>query len=151
MNKHLYQKNLFLQKTKEKYNPDVLKKKEEFDKNRKVNIFKKSNVTYNPITNNTPTNITNQKDLELTKDTVIPDLNKVITQKKKEREDQELTLKPLKQKIVDNPLQKEEVVEFIDLKSEQTKYMDTHNKCIQTNKNKYDDIMNNLKILGIIN
>lgn len=152
MNKQLYQKNLFLQKTKEKFNPDVSKKTDDFNKSRKCMIFKKSNVIYNPITNTVPTNITNQKDLELTKDTVISNLSSIVLNKKKEREVQESTLKPIKQKIViNNQFQKEEVTEFLDLKNEQTKYLDSHNKFIQTNKNKYDDIMNNLKNLGIIN
>ena len=44
MNKQLYQKNLFLQKTKEKFNPDVSKKTDEYDKSRKCMIFKKSNI-----------------------------------------------------------------------------------------------------------
>lgn len=151
MSKQLYQNNLFLQKTKEKFNPDVLKKKIEFDKNRKINIFKKSNVTYNSITNNIPNTIKTQKDLELPKDDVISDLDSVILKKKKEREDQGVLLKQHKQKLIVPNKSEEENTEFIELKSEQNKYLDTHKKTIETNKNKYDDIMNDLKNLGILN
>jgi hypothetical protein len=152
MNKQLYQKNLFLQKSKDKFNPDVLKKKEDFDKNRKINIFKKSTVTYNSITNQTPDNIKNQKDLELNKDSVITDLDNIIMQKKKEREDQDILLKPQKQKLITNDnINDNDNQDFNELKTEQTQYLDTQKKIIETNKNKYEDIMNNLKNLGILN
>ena len=152
MNKQLYQKNLFLQKSKDKFNPDVLKKKEDFDKNRKINIFKKSTVTYNSITNQVPDNIKNQKDLELNKDLVITDLDNIIMQKKKEREEQDILLKPQKQKLVTNDnIIDDKNQDFNELKTEQTQYLDTQKKIIETNKNKYEDIMNNLKNLGILN
>jgi hypothetical protein len=152
MNKQLYQKNLFLQKSKDKFNPDVIMKKDEFDKNRKVNIFKKSTVTYNSITNQIPNNIKNQKDLELGKDSAITDLENIILQKKKEREEQDILLKPQKQKLVLNDnINDNKNQDFNDLKTEQTQYLDTQKKIIEINKNKYDDIMNNLKDLGILN
>jgi hypothetical protein len=151
-NKQLYQKNLFLQKSKDKFNPDVIMKKDEFDKNRKVNIFKKSTVTYNSITNQIPNNIKNQKDLELGKDSAIIDLENIIMQKKKEREEQDILLKPQKQKLVLNDnINDNKNQDFNDLKTEQTQYLNTQKKIIETNKNKYDDIMNNLKDLGILN
>jgi len=151
-NKQLYQKNLFLQKSKDKFNPDVIVKKDEFDKNRKVNIFKKSTVTYNSITNQIPNNIKNQKDLELGKDSAIIDLENIIMQKKKEREDQDILLKPQKQKLVLNDIINDNKnQDFNELKTEQTQYLNTQKRIIETNKNKYDDIMNNLKNLGIIN
>jgi hypothetical protein len=152
MNKQLYQKNLFLQKSKDKFNPDVIIKKDEFDKNRKVNIFKKSTVTYNSITNQIPNNINNQKDLELSKDSAITDLENIIMQKKKEREEQDILLKPQKQKLVLNDnINTDKNQDFNDLKTEQTHYLNTQKKIIETNKNKYEDIMNNLKNLGILN
>jgi hypothetical protein len=151
-NKQLYQKNLFLQKSKDKFNPDVIMKKDEFDKNRKVNIFKKSTVTYNSITNQIPNNIKNQKDLELGKDSAIVDLENIIMQKKKEREEQDILLKPHKQKLVlNNNINDNKNQDFNELKTEQTQYLNIQKKIIETNKNKYDDIMNNLKDLGILN
>ena len=152
MNKQLYQKNLFLQKTKDKFNPDVIKKKNDFEKNRQTNIFKKSSITYNSITNQTPNNIKNQKDLELNKDTVITDLENIIIQKKKERENQDILLKPQKQKLVMNDnINIDKNQEFNELKIEQTQYLDNQKKIIETNKNRYEDIMINLKKLGILN
>jgi hypothetical protein len=151
-NKQLYQKNVFLQKSKDKFNPDVLKKKDDVDKNRKINVFKKSSTTYNSITNHTPENIKSQKDLELQKDSVIQNLESIIMQKKKEREDQDILLKPQKQKLVLNDIINDNInQDFNELKTEQTQYLNTQKRIIETNKNKYDDIMNNLKNLGILN
>ena len=82
---NIYQKNVFFQKSKEKYNPDVLKKKELEDKNRNSTIFKKSNITYNSITNQNPENIKSQHDLELKKDTCKLNLEQIILQKKKRK------------------------------------------------------------------
>ena len=67
MSKQLIQKNVFIQKSKDKFNPDVIKKVESEDKNRKVSVFKKTNQTYNSITNQNPDSIKTQKDLELEK------------------------------------------------------------------------------------
>lgn len=151
-NRQLYQKNVFLQKTKDKFNPDVLKKKDEVDKNRKVSVFKKSNTTYNSITNHTPENIKSQKDLELQKDSALQNIESIILQKKKEREDQEVQLKPQKQKIVmEETIEQKKIQDFNEMKDEQTEYLNTHKKVVEQNKNRYDDILSNLKNLGILN
>jgi len=151
-NKQLYQKNVFLQKSKDKFNPDVLKKKDDVDKNRKINVFKKSITTYNSITNHTPENIKSQKDLELQKDSVIQNLESIIMQKKKEREDQEMQLKPQKQKIIiDENSEQKKIQDFNEMKEEQTEYLNTHKKVVEENKNRYEDILSNLKNLGILN
>jgi len=149
--KQLYQKNIFLQKTKEKFNPDLIKKKEEADKVRKINVFKKSSITYNSITNKTPTNVKNQKDLELEKDNVITNIENIVLQKKKERETQEIQFKPQKQKLLPDENINIKDENFIELKSEQKEYVNSQKKIIENNKNKYNDIMSNLKSLGIIN
>ena len=44
-----------------------------------------------------------------------------------------------------------EVSSFTEMKKIQSEYVNNRNKQIETNKNKYDDIINNLKDLGIIN
>ena len=151
-NKQLYQKNVFLQKTKDKFNPDVLKAKDAIDKNRKINVFKKTNVTYNSITNNTPENIKSQKDLELQKDNAIQNIETVMAQIKKDREEQEIQLKPQKQKLIINEtLEKKKIHDFNEMKEEQTEYLNTHKKVVEINKNRYDDILSNLKNLGILN
>jgi hypothetical protein len=152
MNKQLYQKNIFLQNSKDKCNPDVLKKKDDVDKNRKMNVFKKSTTTYNSITNHTPENIKSQKDLELQKDGVLTNIESIILQKKKEREDQEALLKPQKQKLVmEDDLEQKKIQNFNEMKEEQSEYLISHKKVIENNKNRYDNILNNLKNLGIIN
>jgi hypothetical protein len=165
---NIYQKNVFFQKSKEKYNPDVLKKKELEDKNRNSTIFKKSNITYNSITNQNPENIKSQHDLELKKDTCKLNLEQIILQKKKERDEQDLVNKPIKQKvlangIIDNSTNNidngtnnidngtNNIQNFNELKNEQTDYIIQQQKIIETNKNKYENIMKNLKELGILN
>ena len=45
----------------------------------------------------------------------------------------------------------EKIATFDEMKKIQEEYVIHHNKKIETNKNKYDNIMNNLKDLGIIN
>jgi hypothetical protein len=151
-NKQLYQKNVFLQKTKDKFNPDVLKAKEDIDKNRKLNVFKKTNVTYNSITNNTPENIKSQKDLELQKDNAILNIETVMAQIKKDREDQEIQFKPIKQKLImDKTNEQKKNIDFNEMKEEQNEYLNTHKKTVEINKTRYDDILCNLKNLGILN
>ena len=88
-------KNVFIQKSNKKFNPDVLKKVEFEDKNRTQSVYKKSNQTYNSITNQNPENIKTQKDLELEKDNPLDNIEQIILQKKKEREEQDDKLKPV--------------------------------------------------------
>jgi hypothetical protein len=152
MSKQLIQKNVFIQKSKDKFNPDVVKKVELEDKNRKVSVFKKSNQTYNSITNQTPDNIKTQKDLELEKDNPLNNMEQIILLKKKEREEQDEKLKPVKQKVlVNSSVETTEVIQnFGELKNENTHYFNQQKKIIETNKSKYEDIMKNLKNLGIV-
>ena len=153
MSKQLLQKNVFIQKSTEKFNPDVVKKVSIEDKNRQTVIFKQSNQTYNSITNQNPINVKTEKDLELEKDKPIDNINQIILQKKKEREEQDEKLKPVKQKIlVNESVETNEVIQdFSELKNENTYFFNKQKKQIETNKTKYEDIMKNLKNLGIIN
>ena len=147
--------NIFLKKSKEKYNPDVNQKKCNLEKTRKENVFVKNNIVYNSITNQIPENIRSYKDLELEKDVIINDIEQLIIKKNDERNalEQEFKQKNPKQKMIisednsvnDNPST------FTEMKKIQCEYAVHHNKKIETNKNKYDDIMKNLKDLGIIN
>jgi hypothetical protein len=146
-------KNIFIQKSKDKFNPDVNKKAENEDKNRKTKqIFKKSNQTYNSITNQVPTKIETQKDLELLKDNPLDNIEQIILQKKKEREDQDITLKPVKQKILLNETSEsgDIIKDFNEMKDENTQCIKQQKKIIENNKNKYEDIIKNLKNLGIV-
>jgi len=61
-------------------------------------------------------------------------------------------LKNPKQKIItNNNSTTEQPSTFTEMKKIQNDYAIHHNKKIETNKNKYGDIMKNLKDLGIIN
>lgn len=152
MNRHLYHKNIFLKKTKDKYNPDVLNKKNDMIKIREATVFKKSSETYNSITNKTPINIKSQKDLELEKDQVIQNMDSIIMQKKKEREDQESLLKPQKQKILaEENLSTYKAEDFNEHKTDQIEFVNDQKKIIETKKHKFDDIILDLKSLGILN
>jgi hypothetical protein len=146
--------NIFLQKSKEKYNPDIIQKKNNLDKIRKENIFKKNTIVYNSITNQVPENIMSYKDLELEKDVTINNINQLIAKKTKERNEleEEFKQKTPKQKIVmhDNTVNNNSST-FNEMKKIQSEYIIDHTKKIETNKNKYDHIMKNLKDLGIIN
>ena len=146
-------KNVFIQKSNKKFNPDVLKKVEFEDKNRTQSVYKKSNQTYNSITNQNPENIKTQKDLELEKDNPLDNIEQIILQKKKEREEQDDKLKPVKQKVLLNEANESSVIiqNFNELKNENTEFFNQQQKIIDINKNKYESIMKNLKNLGIVN
>ena len=146
-------KNVFIQKSNKKFNPDILKKVEFEDKNRTQSVYKKSNQTYNSITNQNPENIKTQKDLELEKDNPLDNIEQIILQKKKEREEQDDKLKPVKQKVLLNESNESSVMiqNFNELKNENTEFFNQQQKIIDNNKNKYESIMKNLKHLGIVN
>ena len=146
-------KNVFIQKSNKKFNPDVLKKVEFEDKNRTQSVYKKSNQTYNSITNQNPENIKTQKDLELEKDNPLDNIEQIILQKKKEREEQDDKLKPVKQKVLLNESNESSIMiqNFNELKNENTEFFNQQQKIIDINKNKYESIMKNLKHLGIVN
>jgi hypothetical protein len=141
--------NIFLQKSKDKFNPDVISKKTSIEKDRKNNIFKKNDIVYNSITNLTPNNIKTTKDLELQKDTPICNLDLLLAEKTKERNEQEIINKTTKQKIIIN--NNEQTQTYNELKSELLNFTNLQKNEIKTNKNKYENIIDNLKNLGIIN
>jgi hypothetical protein len=141
--------NIFLQKSKDKFNPDVISKKTSIEKDRKNNIFKKNDIVYNSITNLTPNNIKTTKDLELQKDTPICNLDLLLAEKTKERNEQEIINKTTKQKIIIN--NNEQTQTYNELKSELLDFTNLQKNEIKTNKNKYENIIDNLKNLGIIN
>jgi len=141
--------NIFLQKSKDKFNPDVISKKTSIEKDRKNFIFKKNDIVYNSITNLTPNNIKTTKDLELQKDTPICNLDLLLAEKTKERNEQEIINKTTKQKIIIN--NNEQTQTYNELKSELLDFTNLQKNEIKTNKNKYENIIDNLKNLGIIN
>ena len=143
--------NIFLQKSKDKFNPDVISKKDLIEKDRRNNIFKKNDVIYNSITNITPNNIKTSKDLELQKDTPIGNLDTLLAEKTKERNELETINKTSKHKIIVNNSVNEKAQTYNELKSELLDYTCLQKNEIKNNKNKYENIIDNLKNLGIIN
>ena len=143
--------NIFLQKNK--YNPDIDKKKDNALKERKENIFKKNTIVYNSITNQIPENINSNKDLELKKDEIIFNIEEVIENKKKERLEleKEFSQKNPKQKMLLSENINEVPISFNEMKQIQVDHVNIHNLKVESNKNKYENIMKNLKDLGIIN
>lgn len=152
MSNQLLQKNIFYKKSKDKFNPDVVFKKKDLEKERTENIFKKNNIVYNSITNQIPTAVTTTTDLILNKDVPINNIEQLLTTKRNERLEQEIQNKNIKPIVaLNNVIEKVEPKEYTELKSSQTNYAKTQTKEIQVNKNKYENIMKNLKDLGIIN
>ena len=157
---NLLDNNIFFKMNKNKFNPDINIKNETIINERNENIFKKSNTTYNSITNQIPEDIKSQKDLELDKDKPINNLQDIILNKAKERMEQEQQFKPIKQKILintennnteNNNTENNNVpLNFNDLKIDQTIFNDNQQVIINNNKNKYENILKNLKSLGIL-
>ena len=142
--------NIFLQLSKSKYNPDVINKKSDVEKNRMDNIFKKNSIVYNSITNQVPNEVKTQKDLELNKDLPINNLESIINEKLKERMEQDNNIKQLKQKVLINDEQAEKTSTCIDLKNIQKYHAESKKQEIEQNKNKFENIMLDLQKLGII-
>jgi hypothetical protein len=145
------QKNIFLQKSKDKFNPDIISKKNLLENERKNNIIKKNNLIYNSITNIVPTEIKSYKDLELQKDIPICNFENLLAEKNKERIDQEVSNKSIKQKVIVSNINNEKIQTYNELKSEQINLLNLKNKETENNKNNYDNIIDNLKKLGILN
>ena len=149
---NLLEKNIFYQKCKDKSNPDVLIKKSTTEKTRTEVVFKKSDLVYNSITNNVPENIRSQKDLELKRDLPLTNLELLIQQKNSERIEEDNNNKLIKQKvIVNDDIKTNDNLVHKELKNEQIEFSKIQNNKIKNNKDRYDDIINNLKNLGIIN
>lgn len=137
--------------SKEKNNPDILKKTIEKDDERNTTTFKLTNVTYNSITNNIPKNIKIQQDLQLEKDLPINNIKNIMELKEKERLEQEILYKPIKHKInvIDN---KPNTISnnFTELKNNQENFLSIQKNNIIIKQNKYENIINDLKGLGIL-
>tara|TARA_B110000971_G_C19625688_1_gene326874 strand:+ start:30 stop:470 length:441 start_codon:yes stop_codon:yes gene_type:complete len=143
--------NIFLQQSKDKYNPDVTTKKKIIEQDRTNNIFKKNDIVYNSITNISHSNIKTHKDLELQKDTPLNNFSVLLAEKNKERNEQDNISKLPKQKVIINNLSNEKVQTYNELKSEQIEFANLQENEIKQNKNKYQNIIGNLKNLGILN
>lgn len=140
--------NIFIKMNKTKFNPDVEKKikVEEFERsNTKYNM---TNVIYNPITGVVPTNIKSANDLILNTDKTINsrEFNELL--KAKERERQNINeISPVKTKVVS----------VSEVPADRTNYIETFEELRKpkmqqkVNTPGYNNIMDQLKTLGIIN
>lgn len=146
---NLLEKNIFIKMNQSKFNPDINSKNEAIINERENNIFMKSNITYNSITNHVPKDIKSQKDLELNKDKPLENLKDIILNKAKERHEQEQLFKPQKQKLIHTDID-ELIHEFSELKIDQNNFKNEQQNIINNNKNKYESILENLKSLRIL-
>jgi len=146
---NLLEKNIFIKMNQTKFNPDINSKNEAIKSERENNIFTKSKITYNSITNHVPLDIKSQKDLELNKDKPLENLKDIILNKAKERHEQEQLFKPQKQKLIHNEIN-DLIQNFSELKIDQNNFKNEQQNIINNNKNKYESILENLKSLKIL-
>ena len=145
--------NIFFQNKKDKFNPDVIKDLSKKSSERKRNEFQESKVIYNGITNEVPDKIKNSKDLKLKVDDSIDNLNmkRMIKQKEEERCKQDYDLKPQKLKsLPENLIVDKHIENFDELKKNSEAFIKKTVQEHNQQKSKYDNIMTNLKDLGII-
>ena len=144
--------NIFFQNKKDKFNPDVIKNLSKKSTERKKTEFQESKVIYNGITNEVPDKIKNSKDLKLKKDESIDTSNikKMIKQKTEERSRQDYDLKPQKLKsLPENLIIDKHIENFDELKKNSEEHIKKTVQEQTQQKTKYDNIMTNLKDLGI--
>ena len=146
--------NIFFKNKKntEKFNPDIIIDLSKKNNERKKVEFKSSQRVYNGITNIVPLEIKSQKDLLLSMNEPFDDVKKLINQKKSERSKQDFELKPQQIKALPNNLIVDKHIEnFDELKNNSEIYMKNTINSMKEQKTKYNDIMINLKRLGILN
>ncbi len=135
--------NIFFKNKKEKYNPDVESKLKQKETERCNTQFEKSKTIYNPIIGIIPDKVNNPNDLLLKIDTEKKNIKQLIQEKENERMVQDETYKPVKNKVTNQPLKNE------DNKFSST-FSDLKKNTIQKIENKNNNILDNLKSLGII-
>ena len=144
--------NIFFKNKKDKFNPYVITNLSKKSSERKKIEFIESNNFYNGITNQIPDKIKNSKDLKLKIDESIDTntMKNIIKQKEDERNKQDYDLKPLKLKCLpENLIIDKHIENFDELKKNSEFHI---KKTIQEQtqqKSKYDNIISNLKDLGI--
>ena len=163
--------NIFVKMKREKFNPDVENKLQGKETERTSTKFDLSLSIYNPITGVVPTQVRSNNDLVLEKDCVISttDIRKLIMEKENERVSQDIQYKPIKTKVINNNPQNSSnsIGNSGDNNSQQpnrTNYIETYEelkrgstnakteqiKSQGQNKEKYNNILDGLKDLGII-
>ena len=152
--------NIFIKSRKEKFNPDIAPKLKDKEHERTETQFNLSNTIYNPITGIMPTLINKPSDLLLGKDNTLNqnDIKKLILEKESERICQDQTYKPIKTKIISNAVAPQpnstNTSTNFSRKVKDTTHEDLKNNAIPTQNNQkqnYNNILDGLKDLGIIN
>ena len=145
--------NIFFKNKKEKFNPDVINNLSKKTSERKKIEFLESKIIYNGITNDVPNKIKNSKDLKLEIDESIDTntMKKIIKQKEDERSKQDYDLKPQKLKCLpDNLIIDKHIENFDELKKNSESHINKITQEQTQQKSKYDNIISNLKDLGIL-
>ena len=144
--------NIFFKNKKDKFNPDVITNLSKKSSERKKIEFIESNNFYNGITNQIPDKIKNSKDLKLKIDESIDTntMKNIIKQKEDERNKQDYDLKPLKLKCLpENLIIDKHIENFDELKKNSEFHIKKTIQDQTQQKSKYDNIISNLKDLGI--
>ena len=139
--------NVFIKSKSDKFNPDIKIKFKDVQDIRNNNVFKKSEIYYNGITNIKHNTINNIKDLQLDNNSSKLDINKLIAEKEFERKQlDELLLhnntKNNSNKIINN--KNNVYIDNID------SFNNLKNKSVYENSNNSIDILNDLQELGIL-
>ena len=162
--------NIFIKMKREKHNPDIENKLKGKEDERTSTQFNLSTLIYNPITGVIPAQIRSNNDLVLQKDMSFSstDIKKLIMEKENERVTQDTQFKPVKTKVINNNPQGQGIVNnntpdncqqvsrtnyietYEELKRGSTNNKNEQNKSIYQNKEKYNNILDGLKDLGII-
>jgi hypothetical protein len=165
--------NIFVKMKRDKFNPDVENKLKGKEVERDKTRFDLTNSIYNPITGVVPAQIRSNNDLILEKDCAYTntDIKKLIMEKENERVNQDVQYKPVKTKVINNNPQNSNI-NINQISSSQdnfqqqsrTNYIETYEelkrgsanikieqaKSVNQNKEKYNNILDGLKDLGII-
>ena len=147
----IMENNIFFKNKKDKFNPDVLSNLSKKSGERQKTEFKESKTIYNGITNTVPDKIKNYKDLKLEMDHPMENTKKTLASKLDERSKQEYELKPQKLRALPQNLIVDKHIEnFDELKNNSESHMKITQQELNQQRDKYTNIMSNLKNLGIL-
>lgn len=141
--------NIFFKNKKGKHNPDIENKLHTKEAERNATIFNLTNSIYNPVTGIIPSQISSMNDLVLQVDNPYTqnDIKNLIMNKESERQNQDAQFKPLQTKITQSGTNSSKKENYIETYEELKKSSTNNNK---QSKEKYNNILDGLKDLGII-
>ena len=141
--------NIFIKNKKGKHNPDIENKLQTKESERNATIFNLTNSIYNPVTGIIPSQISSMNDLVLQVDNPYTqnDIKNLIMNKESESQNQDIQFKPLQTKITTSVANSSQKGNYIETYEELKKSSTNNNK---QSKEKYNNILDGLKDLGII-